>query len=99
MTPGCLRGRPASDTAARVLRFALPVVALIALLAVIGWGLYTVAASLQTHKQRVEAAQLTHQGADALHQGNYADAARAYGQAAVAAPPGSHESHSALSGQ
>ncbi len=99
LTPASAPGRPASDTAARALRFALPVVALVALLALIGWGLYTVTASLQTRKQQVEAAELTHQGADALHHGKYADAARAYGQAAVAAPPGSHEAQSALSGQ
>ncbi len=99
LTPASVPGRPASDTAARVLRFAAPVVALAALLAIIGWGLYTVTASLQTHKQRTEAAHLTHQGADALHHGDYTDAARAYGQAAVAAPPGSHEAQSALSGQ
>lgn len=99
LTPAFGPSRPASDTAARTLRLALPVLALLALLALIGWGLYTVTASLQTHKQRVEATQLTHQGADALHQGNYSDAARAYGQAAVAAPPGSREAQSALSGQ
>lgn len=99
LTPASAPGRPASDMAGRMLRLALPVLALIALLALIGWGLYTVTASLQTHKQRVQAAQLTHQGADALHQGNYSAAATAYSEAAAAAPPGSHEAQSALSGQ
>lgn len=88
-----------SDDALRVLRFALPVAALFALLALISWGLYTVATSLQVHQQRVQAARLTHQGEDALHQGNYTDAARAYERAAAAAPPNSREAHAALSGQ
>ncbi len=83
----------------RVVRFALPVVALVGLLTLIGWGLYTVVGSLQVHQQRVRSAHLTRLGADALHQGNYADAARAYSQAAAAAPPGSRESQTAISGQ
>ena len=92
--------RPAvSDDVLRVVRFALPVVALAALLALIGWGLYTVTTSLTAHRQRTQSVQLTRQGTDALHQGNYADAARIYAQAAAAAPPNSHEAQSALSGQ
>jgi len=90
---------PASETALRLVRFALPVLALAALLALIGWGLYTVTESLQAHRQRVQSVQLTQQGADALHQGKYTDAARAYSQAAAAAPTGSREAQSALSGQ
>ena len=88
-----------SETALRVVRFALPVLALVALLALIGWGLYTVTQSLQSHRQKVQSVQLTQQGADALHQGKYTDAARAYEQAAAAAPAGSREAQSALSGQ
>ena len=99
LTPSSAPSRPSSDTAARAMRFALPVLALLALLALIGWGLYTVTVSLATHRQRAQAVQLTHQGADALHQGNYSAAATAYSQAAAAAPPGSHEAQSALSGQ
>ena len=88
-----------SEEMLRVLRFALPVVALFALLVLISWGLYTVATSLQVHQQRVQSAQFTHQGEDALHQGKYPDAARAYARAALAAPAGSREAIAAVSGQ
>ena len=91
--------RRSSDTAARALRFALPALVLLALLALIGWGVSTVVSSLQTHRQRTAATQLTHQGEADLHQGNYSDAARVYAQAASAAPPNSPEAQSALSGQ
>ncbi len=92
-------GRLLSAEAERALRFALPLLGLLALLALIGWGIATVAASFQTHRQRTESGQLNTKGAAALHQGNYADAARAYEQAASAAPPHSPEVQSALSGQ
>ena len=91
--------RPLSSDAERVLRLVLPLLALLALLALIGWGIAAVVGSLQTHRQRTAATQLVHQGAAALNQKNYADAARAYAQAASAAPPNSPEAQSALSGQ
>ena len=88
-----------SNDMERALRFALPLLGLLALLALIGWGITTVVTSLQAHRQRAESVQLTTQGAAALHQGNYSDAARAYEQAATAAPPNSPEAQSARSGQ
>ncbi|MGI4788718.1 MAG: protein kinase domain-containing protein [Janthinobacterium lividum] len=83
----------------RILRFALPVLGVLALLALIAWGLRTVVVSLQAHRQQAQAVQLTYQGATALHHGNYTDAARAYSQAAAAAPPDSQEAHQAIVGQ
>ena len=80
-------------------RFALPLLGLLALLALIAWGLHTVVTSLQTHRQQAQSVQLTRQGADALHQGDYSGAARAYAQAAAAAPPNSPQAQTALSGQ
>ena len=88
-----------SEEAVRVLRFALPVAVLVALLVLISWGLYTVVTSLQVHQQRVQSAHLTHQGDDALRQGKYSEAARAYARAAATAPAGSRESTTAVSGQ
>jgi len=100
LRPAVVPAKPVvSEEALRVLRFALPVVALFALLVLISWGLYTVTTSLQVHQQRVQSAQLTHQGEDALHQGRYPEAARAYARAAATAPPGSREAASAISGQ
>ena len=103
--PGPSAGTPPASRrllpgdAERALRFALPLLGLLALLALIGWGIATVVTSLQAHRQRAESVQLNTQGAAALHQGNYADAARAYEQAASAAPPNSSEAQAALSGQ
>jgi serine/threonine protein kinase len=91
--------RRLSSNAERVLRLALPLLGLLALLALIGWGAATVITSLQAHRQRAEAGQFTTQGAAALHQKDYTDAARAYAQAASAAPPNSPEAQSAHAGQ
>ena len=91
--------RRPSRSGAQFLRFALPALSLLALLALIAWGLHTVVASLQSHRQSAQSAQFTRQGAAALHQGDYSDAARAYAQAAAAAPPSSPEAHQALNGQ
>ena len=88
-----------SNDAERALRLALPVLGLLALLALIAWGISTVVSSLEAHRQREQSAQLTTQGAASLSQGRYTDAARAYSQAAAAAPPNSPEAQSALSGQ
>ncbi len=97
-TPSAPR-RLLSGDAERALRFALPLLGLLALLTLIGWGIATVVTSLQAHRQRAESVQLNTKGAAALHQGNYTDAARAYEQAASAAPPNSPEAQSAVSGQ
>ena len=83
----------------RIVRFALPLLGLLALLALIAWGVHTVVVSLQLHRQRTQSARLTSQGEAALHQGDYSQAARAYAQAVAAAPPDSAEAKSALSGQ
>ena len=88
-----------SPDAERALRFALPLLGLLALLALIVWGIITVVTSLQAHRQRAASVQLTQAGAAALHQGNYTDAARAYEQAAATAPPNSPEAQSAVAGQ
>jgi len=98
VTPQAPRRLLPSD-AERALRFALPLLGLLALLALIGWGIATVAASLQAHRQRADAVQFNTKGAAALHGGNYSDAARAYEQAASTAPPNSPEAQSAVSGQ
>ena len=81
------------------LRLALPVLGLVALLALMAWGLTTVVSSLQVHRQRAQSAQYTRQGTEALNQGNYTDAAQAYGRAAAAAPPNSTEARAAQAGQ
>ncbi len=88
-----------SPEAEQALRYALPVMALIALLGLIVWGLRTVVVSLQEHRDRVQSSQLSHRGAAALRNGNYTDAARVYGQAASAVPPNTPEARAALSGQ
>ena len=98
ITPAAAKPAVSEETL-RVLRFAQPVAALVGLLVLISWGLYTVATSLQVHQQRVQSAQYTHQGQDALNEGKYQDAARAYARAAATAPAGSREAQAAVSGQ
>jgi serine/threonine protein kinase len=83
----------------QAIRFALPLIGLLALLALIAWGLHTVVSSLQTHRQQAQSVQFTRQGDAALHQSNYSEAARAYGQAAAVAAPNSPQAKQALSGQ
>jgi Tfp pilus assembly protein PilF len=92
-------GRRLSPAWEKFLSLGLPLLGLLALLALIGWGLQTVIVSLQAHQRRSQAEHLSAEAASALRQGDYSDAASRYAQAASAAPPSSPEATRALAGQ
>ena len=85
--------------AEKFVSLALPIVGVVALLALLLWGIRTVVVSLQSHNRRVESGQFIRQATDALRRGNYAEANKDYAQAQAIAPAGSDEAKSALEGQ
>ncbi len=93
------RSRRLSPALEKFFSLALPVFGLLAILALILWGIGTVFTTLRAHSRRVEAGQLTQQAADALRQGNYTAAAQTYAEAADKAPPDSKEASQARIGQ
>lgn len=83
----------------KLLRLALPIMALIALLLLIAWGISSVLSSMNAHAKRAQADQLVRQAAVSLRQGNYTAAAQTYNQAVTLAPANSEEAVQARTGQ
>jgi len=88
-----------SPQAERLLRAAMPVLALLLALALLAWGVTSIVQALAAHSHRVRSAALSQKAADALQHGNYPVAAAFYAQAASLAPPGSDEAARAHAGQ
>jgi len=77
----------------------LPIIGLLALMALLVWGVRVVVVSLQNHSRRAESSAFVQKAAEALHRGKYTEAAKDYAQAEAAAPVGSDEAKSARDGQ
>jgi hypothetical protein len=88
-----------SPAAEKLLRTALPALALLLALAVLAWGVTSIVRALVAHSHRVRSAALSQEAADALGRGSYPLAAGFYAQAASLAPPGSDEAARARTGQ
>jgi len=91
--------RRVSPAAEKLLRTALPALALLLALALLAWGVTSIVRALVAHSHRLRAATLSQEAADALGHGNYPLAAGFYAQAASLAPPGSDEAARARAGQ
>ena len=83
----------------KLLGTALPILGLLALLALIVWGIVSVVGALHAHARRAEAGQLVQQAATSLQSGNYTAAAQTYARAGALAPPASDEALRARAGQ
>jgi len=93
------RGRQRRDGLERSLSLVLPILGLLALLALIAWGIASVVSSLRAHSRRAEAGQLVLKASDSLRSGDYAAAAQTYAQAGAVAPLNSDEAMRARQGQ
>ena len=93
------RSLPFGTGSEKILRLALPILGLIALLLLIAWGISSVISTLHAHAKSVEASHLVQQAATSLNQGRYTEAAQTYNQAVSVAPANSEEAARAKTGQ